>query len=258
MKDYMPFIRQLFYKKGRKSLYFQRMLIGFNVLFLFLLFIEFIIPQNSLLYKLEIGLGIIFVLEFLLRCISSKKKYFGVLHWIRILDLITITSIFIRPYLGEDLFILHLIGGLRILRFYRTLDEIFRNADHISRYRDVITSSINLFAFIFIMTSLVYGTQKDINAGLNSYIDALYFTITTLTTTGYGDITAVGNSGKILVVFIMIFGVGLFVNLATKIFRPRKIYFKCDHCGLNRHERDASHCKHCGNIVKIEIDGEEV
>ncbi|HSM20019.1 MAG TPA: ion transporter, partial [Hyphomicrobiales bacterium] len=31
----------------------------------------------------------------------------------------------------------------------------------------------------------------------------------------------------------------------------------CPHCGLNRHETDAVHCKHCGQLLKIETEGAE-
>ena len=40
------------------------------------------------------------------------------------------------------------------------------------------------------------------------------------------------------------------------IFRPQKLTYECPACGLTRHEPDAVHCKHCGNIVKIETEGE--
>ena len=77
----------------------------------------------------------------------------------------------------------------------------------------------------------------------------------TLTTTGFGDITLTGDVGRLLTVFIMIVGVALFLRLAQAIFRPQKISYVCDECGLNRHETDAVHCKHCGEPIKIETEG---
>lgn len=55
--------------------------------------------------------------------------------------------------------------------------------------------------------------------------------------------------------FIMVVGVALFVQLARAIFQPSKIKHKCSECGLNRHETDAIHCKHCGEPLKIETEG---
>ena len=84
---------------------------------------------------------------------------------------------------------------------------------------------------------------------------ALYFTLTTLTTTGFGDITLQGQSGRMLAVIIMVFGITLFVRLARDIIRPAKVSYECEHCGLFKHDVDASHCKHCGNIIHIETEG---
>ena len=86
-------------------------------------------------------------------------------------------------------------------------------------------------------------------------IDALYFTVATLTTTGYGDITMTTPGGKLLSVFIMVVGVALFVQLARAIFQPLKVQHKCSECGLTRHEPEATHCKHCGEPLRIETEG---
>ena len=79
--------------------------------------------------------------------------------------------------------------------------------------------------------------------------------MTTLTTTGFGDIILTGTEGRLLSVAIMIIGVALFLRLARSIFRPDKVAYTCPDCGLNRHDPDAIHCKHCGRMIKIETDG---
>jgi voltage-gated potassium channel len=105
------------------------------------------------------------------------------------------------------------------------------------------------------MTALVYQTQHGINDKITNYVDALYFTVTTLTTTGFGDVTLVGNTGKLLAVAIMIFGISLFLRLVQVVLRPAKAYFPCPTCGLRRHDHDAVHCKACGTVLNIPDDG---
>ena len=56
-------------------------------------------------------------------------------------------------------------------------------------------------------------------------------------------------------VAVMIVGITLFLQLATALFRPRKVKYTCQTCGLNRHDPDAVHCKHCGETLKIETEG---
>jgi voltage-gated potassium channel len=109
--------------------------------------------------------------------------------------------------------------------------------------------------FILITTALVFETQVGRNDEIRHYADALYFTVTTLTTTGFGDIVLEGTYGRLLAVLIMIFGVSLFIRLAQTIFRPHKVQFSCPHCGLSRHDVDAVHCKHCGEVLNIPDEG---
>jgi voltage-gated potassium channel len=102
---------------------------------------------------------------------------------------------------------------------------------------------------------LVYATQEAGNPAIENYADALYFTVTTLTTTGFGDITLTGTTGRLLSVLIMIFGVSLFIRLAQTVFRPAKLHYDCPDCGLSRHDADAVHCKHCGAVIKLPTEG---
>jgi voltage-gated potassium channel len=45
------------------------------------------------------------------------------------------------------------------------------------------------------MTAVVYETQVRTNPAITNCADALYFTVTTLTTKGFGDITLPGTWG---------------------------------------------------------------
>jgi len=53
----------------------------------------------------------------------------------------------------------------------------------------------------------------------------------------------------------MIFGISLFLRLLQTIFRPEKVRYECPVCGLNRHDNDAVHCKHCGTVLHITTEG---
>ena len=51
----------------------------------------------------------------------------------------------------------------------------------------MIFAVTNLAVFIFVMTAIVYETQKFRNDQITNYDDALYFTVTALTTTGLSN-----------------------------------------------------------------------
>jgi voltage-gated potassium channel len=87
-------------------------------------------------------------------------------------------------------------------------------------------------------------------------MDSLYFTATSLTTTGYGDIVLPGFWGRAISVLIMIGGVTLFFRLVHVAMRTPKIRYPCPSCGLQRHEPDAAHCKACGEPLAIRYDND--
>lgn len=119
------------------------------------------------------------------------------------------------------------------------------------QYKDVARASLNFIVFLFMVTGFVYTTFFYRQVGLEGFVDALYFTVATMTTTGFGDITLPGTLGKLTSVVTMIVGISLFVRLAQSIVRPYKVRFPCPGCGLQRHDTDAVHCKACGHLLNI-------
>jgi voltage-gated potassium channel len=253
------YLQRLFYGKSKRSIAFKRFLFVLDLLFLVLVFMELVYATNPsesrLLFWTELLFGLVFLSELWARWWISVEPYRGMLRPIRIIDGVVIVTIFSQLFLSADPFVLYLVAALRVLKCYQMVGALFETNDRWSRHRDAVVSFINLLVFVFFMTALVFAFQHVKNPGINSFMDALYFTIATLTTTGFGDITMVGKDGKVLVVLIMVFGVTLFLKFATNIFRPPKIFYECEYCHLTRHEPDASHCKHCGNTIRIRNTG---
>lgn len=108
-----------------------------------------------------------------------------------------------------------------------------------------------MVTFIFVVTGFVYASFAGRHIGVDVYVEALYFTVATLTTTGFGDIVLPGAWGKLVSIVTMIAGITLFGRLAQTVVRPHKIRFACERCGLLRHDPDAAHCKACG--LKLDI-----
>jgi voltage-gated potassium channel len=50
-----------------------------------------------------------------------------------------------------------------------------------------------------------------------SFLDALYYTIITIATVGYGDITPVTAGGKIFSIFLIVIGIGTFFTILTNL-----------------------------------------
>lgn len=161
----------------------------------------------------------------------------------------------LAPFVGEGLAFLRVARAFRLLRSYQLLRRLRQDVGWFARHEQTVFAALNLAIFIFVMTALVYETQHFSNDQINNYADALYFTVTALTTTGFGDIVLKGTWGRLISVIIMVFGVSLFLRLVQVLLRPEKVEHKCPHCGLKRHDHDAIHCKHCGNLLAIEDEG---
>lgn len=71
--------------------------------------------------------------------------------------------------------------------------------------------------FIGLCSVLFYYLEKDTNPKMLHFIDALWWSFATATTTGYGDITPVTVAGKILGICMMLTGLALF-SIYTALF----------------------------------------
>jgi len=181
-----------------------------------------------------------------------------ILRWLR--QMPVIIDIFILATLLAPNWLVNL-GFLRILRLWTlTRTATFWRPLHkrgLDLYREPAQAVINLLVFLFVMTGMVYTAfaNRGEHASIAGYVDALYFTVTAVTTTGFGDIVLPGTWGKLASIVIMVIGISLFVRLAQAIFRPAKVHFACPQCGLQKHEPDAVHCKACGHLLNIPDDG---
>lgn len=71
--------------------------------------------------------------------------------------------------------------------------------------------------FILLCSYLFYFLEHGKNPKVMYYMDAIWWSFATTTTTGYGDITPVTTSGKILGIALMLIGLALFA-MYTALF----------------------------------------
>jgi voltage-gated potassium channel len=247
-------LRGLYFGDSRNARRFRYGLVGFDILTIVVFIVASAADEQWWLLVLDYTIGTLMVLELLARLYAEDNRRKHILSIHTAIDVAVIASLFL-PVLLENLGFLRVFRALRLLRSYRLVKDLRAASLKFRLYEDVIQRSLNLFVFIFIVTSLVFVTQHRVNKGIETYIDALYFTITTLTTTGFGDITLVGPGGRLTAVLIMIVGVSLFLRLLQAIFRPHKVRYECPDCALQIHDMDAVHCKHCGRVLPIPDEG---
>lgn len=238
----------------RRAVAFRYGLLAFDLATMVFLIASSFTDHGPWVKAVDVAIGLVIVADFAARLWISKNRLRDLTSAYGVVDIVVIASL-LAPILGEGLAFLRVARMLRLLRSYQTVRRLQTDFEFFRRNQQTIDAAINLFVFLFVMTAIVYETQHYSNPKIQHYADALYFTVTTLTTTGFGDITLEGTSGKLVAVVIMIFGVSLFLRLVQVMFRPPKVDHKCPRCGLSRHDHDAVHCKACGEILNIEDEG---
>ena len=212
------------------------------------------VPLEPWIQVIDYVIAVWLLIEFILRMLADEDRLGFLTKPLAIVDLAIIISLLLPAVFGNFAF-LRVLRAMRLARSYLITRRLRHQSHFFASNEEVIFSTINLLVFIFVVTAVVYVLQAEANPSINNYIDAMYFTITTLTTTGFGDITLVGSTGRLLAVMIMIVGVALFLRLVQTIFRPTKVRHECSTCGLYRHDVDAVHCKHCGQALHIRTEG---
>lgn len=244
-------LRLLYHGSSTKALRFQ-----FAVLLVDLAIIAFFIATPILRDRpsfiwFDLAVAALLIVDLVARGLATNDPW----RWIRqpttIVDVIILVTLLFPAWLAN-------FGFLRILRLW-TLSQsgaLWRPLTKLklSRYREQGEAVVNLVAFLFLVSGFVLTAFGRPESGIDGYVDALYFTVTSVTTTGYGDITLPGTAGKLTSIVVMIVGISLFVRLAQSLFRPNKVHFPCPQCGLQRHDPDAVHCKACGQVLNIPND----
>ena len=96
--------------------------------------------------------------------------------------------------------------------------------------------------------------------GFTSIPTSIYWTIVTLTTVGYGDISPITPLGQFIASIVMIMGYGVIAvptgivtaEFATNI-RKKTVsdtINPCPSCGAEGHPYNAKYCYHCGADLK--------
>lgn len=73
----------------------------------------------------------------------------------------------------------------------------------------------NLVVFIF--ASIVYSLEAGVNPKMQTFLDALWWSFSTTSTVGYGDITPITPAGKLIGICLMLIGVAIF-GIYTALF----------------------------------------
>lgn len=167
----------------------------------------FALPKeiSNVLITIDNGICFIFLIDFLIRFFSAENKIkFMRWGWIDLLSSIPYVEI-LRS--GRLFRLIKLLRGLRAFRSTRILiKHVFR-----SKIKGTMTAVAVITILIIIFSSIsILIVETDPNSNIKTSEDALWWTIETVTTVGYGDKYPVTSEGRLIGAIVMIVGVGLF------------------------------------------------
>ncbi len=101
-------------------------------------------------------------------------------------------------------------------RKFAMLKKIRKIASNLLYDQFVQYTLILFFIFIAIMI-LIFTAEKGSNEKITSFFDVIWFSLVTMTTVGYGDITPVTSAGRIAGIVLLLFGVISFAAISGKV-----------------------------------------
>jgi len=80
---------------------------------------------------------------------------------------------------------------------------------------------------VIVAATVIVSVETSENASINSFADALWWTVVTITTVGYGDMVPVTAAGRAVATVLMIGGIAFFsgvtANLASFLVRGGEV-----------------------------------
>jgi voltage-gated potassium channel len=229
-------------------------LIVFDVVVILSFLILTFVPDASWTVGFDMVLGALMLAELAGRIIAATRRVNCIVSISTLLDVAIIVSLFVPSLTGSFAF-LRVFRAVRLFQSLNLKAPLRTRSSWFAANEEVLGNVANIGIFLLVTSAIVYEAQVYRNPDIRTFADALYFTVTTVTTTGFGDITLVGETGRLISIVVMLAGISLFVRLAQSVIRPGKVRHTCERCGLSRHDPDAVHCKHCGQVVHIPTEG---
>jgi voltage-gated potassium channel len=231
--------------------YFIIVLIILNVIAVILETVDSVYRGNESVFKMfEIFSVTVFTIEYILRIwtCTIKEKYkhpfWGRIRFMfslgALIDLAAILPFYLPLVFALDLRSLRILRLLRVFKMgrYTKASRLIVNVIK-SKKEELVLSFFITFFLIIAASTIMYFVENAAQPNQFSSIPAaMWWSVTTLTTVGYGDTVPITPLGKLLTGFISLLGIGVFALPAGILASGFSDEFN------KEHKKD--YCPHCG------------
>ncbi len=202
---------------------------------------------------------IVFTVEYVVRLVAVRRPLAYAASFFGIVDLLAIAPTY-ASLVFPGAHALLVVRVLRLLRIFRVLklSRHLTEAHTLGRALRASSRKITVFLLAVCTLVVVIGTLMYVvegaEHGFTSIPASMYWTVVTLTTVGYGDISPKTPLGQLLASVVMIMGYGI-IAVPTGIVTAELTQGArgapvsgqaCPSCGAEGHDVDARFCRICG------------
>ena len=150
--------------------------------------------EGHIVWAVDWAIWGLFVVDYVVRLCLADNRW----HW------------FLRHLLDFAIVALPLLRPLRLLRLLVLIEVLQKAIGDAFRGRIVVYTVSGVALLIYTSSLAVFDKERYLHgATINSFGKALWWSITTVTTVGYGDVYPVTNTGRVIAVLLMIGGISL-------------------------------------------------
>lgn len=222
------------------------------------------VDHARVLYAIEWGFTLMFTVEYVMRLVVVRRPLRYALSWWGIIDLLSILPTYLSVLFpgSQTLLVVRILRMLRLFRILK-LTHYVEESGLLMRAlwggrRKILLFTVTLLTIAMIFGALMYVIEGPEN-GFVTIPTGMYWAVVSMATVGYGDIVPHTPLGRLVASALILIGysiiavpTGIFTVELTRAMRegipdasgPDKR--GCPECGLEGHDADALHCRHCG------------
>ena len=216
-------------------------------------------PYAELLTAMEWAFTLLFTVEYIARLTAVERPVHYAISFFGLVDLASVLPMYLALFFPG----VHVLIDIRILRLLRVF-RILKMTEYVKEYstlggalyasRRKVAVFLSAVAMVVVVLGTVLYTVEGPENGFTSIPVAVYWSITTMTTVGFGDIAPKTAFGRAIASVVMLLGWGILAvptGIVTAEMTSRRLIGdtssrRCPACGAVIVLAGAHFCHVCG------------